>query len=670
MNGAIGHAGVALGLLGACAGMVVLALGLMRRDARLLRLGPRVVVVVAGGAMLATFAMERGLITHDFSLAFVAANNSRETPLLYCVTGMWSALQGSILLWALVLSGYLVAMGAAFRRRREDRLAAWAMIVALGVAVFFFALMLGPADPFASTLGPVPRDGSGPNPLLQDNTLIAFHPVFLYVGLVGFTVPFAFAVASLVTGRVGEGWLTETRRFTLVAWGALSVGIVLGAWWSYQTLGWGGFWGWDPVENAAFLPWLTGTAYLHSVMIQERRGLLRIWNLSLLIATFALTILGTFLTRSGVLVSVHSFSNSGIGPSLLGFFGLVVALGVGLIAWRGDRLSSSGSIDAPVSREGAFLLNNLLFAAFAFVVLLGTTFPLLAEALNGQTLSIGRPFFDTFAVPIGIALLFFMAVAPALPWRKASPGVLRRRLVVPAWAAAATVFACVLGGVRGLTPLAAFGLGAFAGASALRQLVLAGVAARRHGLGVWRGVVGRANGGMVVHLGVVVIAVALTAASSFAHRAEVTIGRGATRSVDGHALTFLGWRAIDQPNQKGVQALVRVDGGGVFRPGISSFNGEQPVGTPSVDSSVLVDVYLSLSSGPASLPSGAPLVVDVYVQPLVLWLWVGGALVAAGALLAAVPGRRRRPTSPSSVLVPELETAVPGPHGVPVGARP
>src|SRR4030081_330197 len=227
--------------------------------------------------------------------------------------------------------------------------------------------MLGPANPFKSVAGAVPPDGRGPNPLLQNHPLMAFHPPMLYLGYVGFTVPFSFAIASLVTGRFGEGWLAETRRATLVAWGFLTIGVVLGAWWSYEVLGWGGGWAWDPVENASLLPWLTGTAYIHSVMVQERRGMLRVWNLSLLCATFSLTILETFLTRSGVLDSVHSFSESDIGPWLLSFFGLVVAVTIALIGWRGDRLRSPGTIDSPVSREAAFLINNLLFAAFAFV---------------------------------------------------------------------------------------------------------------------------------------------------------------------------------------------------------------------------------------------------------------------------------------------------------------
>jgi len=654
VNAALGHAGVLLALLAACAGIVTISAGLVTGRSAPLERARVYPYLVLGGLVVATVAMERALVTHDFSIAFVAHDNSRETPLLYSVTGMWSALQGSILLWALVLAGYVAFAAHRFRRRAADPVVAWALLVCLVVATFFLALMLGPSDPFAATPGAVPADGTGPNALLQDNLLIAFHPVFLYLGLVGFTVPFGFAIASLVTGRVGEGWLSETRRFTLFAWAFLTVGIVLGAWWSYQELGWGGFWGWDPVENAALLPWLTGTAYLHSAMVQERRGLLRVWNLSLLVATFSLTILGTFLTRSGITQSVHSFSSSGVGPALLGLFAAAVTAGVGLIGWRGDRLRSPGSIDSPVSREGAFLVNNLLFAAFAAVVLLGTVFPLVLQALDNQALSIGRPFFDAFTVPIGLALLFFMSVAPALPWRKAAPGVLRARLAVPAWIAALVLVGCVAGGVRGLTPLVAFTLGAFAASVAGRQLVLAARASRRHGTGAWRGVVGRANGGMVVHIGIVLIAVGLTAATSYAHSTELAFRPGQTLRFDGHVLTFEHWSRVVTPSEVAYTAVFRVDGGR-FAPGIGSFNGSaEGTDIPAVDSSLVDDVYLSVGNAPSSPRPGQGVTVDVYVQPLVLWLWVGGAVTAAGAVLAAIPGRRRRPTDPSSVALPEL----------------
>jgi len=640
MNAVAGQIGVALGLLSAALGVAAVVVGLLTGRRSLLEAAPKATIGVLAGALLATAAMEHALLTHDFSLAYVADNNSRQTPLLYSITGMWAALQGSILLWALVLAGYLAIMGRRFRRRTADPLVATALLVALVVAVFFFGLMAGPANPFVTVSGPVPANGLGPNALLQDNVLIAFHPVFLYLGFVGFTVPFSFAIAALATGRLGEGWLIETRRFTVIAWAFLTVGVVMGAWWSYQVLGWGGFWAWDPVENAALLPWLCATAYLHSVMVQERRGLLRVWNLSLLIAAFSLTILGTFLTRSGVLVSVHSFTDSSaIGPALLAFFGLVVATGVGLIAWRGDRLRSPGSIDSPVSREGAFLVNNLLFAAFAVVVLIGTVFPLFAQAIGHQQLTVGTPYYDSITVPLGFALLFFMAVGPALPWRKGTSELLRHRLAAPAFLAVAVLLACVIGGVRGLTPLAAFGLGAFAGGSALRQLVLGVKAAHRAGFGPWRGVVGRSNGGMVVHLGVVIVAIGLAAATSYGHRTTFELRSGQTVLYEGHRIEYRGARTFAEPNRSGIVGTVLVDGV-AFHPAISDYPGYEGIATPAVDSSIRDDVYLTLSN--VSANGRGPAAIGVVDQPLVLWLWAGGVLTALGALMAAVPGRRRR----------------------------
>jgi cytochrome c-type biogenesis protein CcmF len=656
-NAALGHAGVLLGLGAAVVGIAVIAAGIVRGRPELARSGRLYAPLMLAGAVLATIAMERALLTHDFSIAYVAANGSRSTPTLYTVTGLWSALAGSILLWGLVLSGYVVAMVWRFRRQARDPLVSWATLVTYVVAAFFFALMAGPADPFRAVSGPVPADGLGPNVLLQDNPLVAFHPPMLYLGFVGFTIPFAFAVASLVTGRIGEGWLLATRRWTLFAWGFLTVGIVLGAWWSYQVLGWGGFWAWDPVENASFLPWLCATAYLHSVLVQERRGLLRVWNLSLLVATFALTILGTFLTRSGVIESVHAFSDSDIGPLLLGFFGLVLAVGVGLIAWRGDRLRSPGGIDSPVSREGAFLVNNLLFVGFAFVVLLGTVFPLLYEALRGAQVSVGRPYFDTMTLPFVLALLFLMAIGPALPWRKADMHVLAMRLLLPAWAAAATVTLCVIAGVRGLLPLAVFGLGAFALGSNVRQLALATRAAHRHGVGAWQGIVGRANGGLVVHVGVVVIAVAIAASSAFGERGEVTLLAGTSARFAGHRVTFVGFDLVRTPARQATEALVKVDGAGPYRPAVSQFGaGTEAVGTPAIASNPLVDVYLTIDALPTG--QGGPVVLGVTVQPLVVWLWVGGAIVILGALLAAIPGRRRRATDPVSAPLPAVAAVV------------
>jgi cytochrome c-type biogenesis protein CcmF len=661
VNGALGHTGVLLGFVAALAGVTVIAVGLARGRSSTTRHGQVYAPLVLLGGVIALVAMEHALLAHDFSLSYVAANNSRATPWLYSFTGLWSALAGSILLWGVVLGGYATAMVWRFRRRAGEDLVGWATLVVYVVAAFFFGLMLGPADPFKHVVGAIPPNGPGPNALLQNNPLVLIHPPMLYLGLVGFTLPFAFAVASLITGRLDEDWQGETRRWTLFAWAFLTMGILLGAWWSYQVLGWGGFWGWDPVENAALLPWLVGTAYLHSVMVQQRRGLLRIWNLSLVVAAFSLTILGTFLTRSGVIQSVHSFTESTIGPLLLGFFGLVLVTGVGLIAWRGDRLHSVGGIDSPISREGAFLANNLLFVGFAFVVLLGTVFPLLYEALNGGTqVGVGAPYFNRFFVPVGLGLLFLMAVAPALPWRKTSVAILRGRLAVPAAIGVAVVVTCVAAGIHGVEPLLAFGLGGFAAASAGRSLLLSvrgayrgalssGASSNRAILSGWRGFVGRANGGMVVHIGVVVIAVGLAAATSFLHRTEVHLAPGQTATFAGHTVEFVGTRAVTSPSHSSFEAVLRVDGRGAFSPAVSQFGtGSATVGTPAIDSSWRDDLYLTIASIP---DKGTVWTFGVVEQPLVMWLWIGAGLVGVGSVLSAIPGRRRRPTDPVSAPV-------------------
>lgn len=641
MNAALGESAVLLALLGAVAGIVTIVAGLVKGRPNLVRIGRSYTWLILLGAVIATIAMQRALIGHDFSLSYVAHNDSRETPLLFRVTAMWSALEGSILLWSLILAGYLAAVAIHFRKRIHEPIVGWATAVGYAVAAFFFGLMLTVSNPFSTVTGSLPTDGPGPDPLLQNHILVAFHPPILYLGLVGFTVPFCFAVASLITGRVGEGWMAETRRWTLFAWAFLSGGIVLGAWWSYQVLGWGGYWAWDPVENAAFIPWLTATAYLHSVMVQQRRGMLRVWNLSLIMATFSLTILGTFLTRSGVLASVHSFSVSAIGPVLLGFFGLVVASAVGLLMWRGDRLRSPGRIDSPLSREGAFLANNLLFGAFAVVVLLGTVFPLIAQSVNGQQVTVGGPYFDKMTMPIVVCLLFLMAIAPVLPWRKASGELLRQRLVWPASAAATVLALCVITGVRGFNPLLAFTLGAFAAASALRQLI---IAVRRQG---GRGFVGRVNGGMIVHLGVIMIAIAFAASHSFAHQSQVSLRSGQSATVGGHGVTLLGTQTVRSAQKTSLEARVRVDNAGVYRPAISQYPfANDTVGTPAVRSTPQTDVYLTLAAPP---DGNGVAVIGVIVEPGVMWVWLGGLVVVGGTALAAFPGRRRRRIEPVSM---------------------
>lgn len=660
MNNALGTAGIVLGFAASVGGVLTLAAGLRRGRPQLLAIGRSYAWLTLAGAVMAVIIMERALITRDFTVGYVAQVGSHRTPALFNMAALWSALEGSLLLWVLVLCGFTVLVAQRFRDRLGDPLVGWALLTMFVVCIFFFALLIGPANPFVHVDPPPGFDGPGPNPLLQNHVLMAFHPPILYLGYVGFTVPFAFAVAALATGRLGEGWLLETRRWTTIGWGCLTAGIILGGWWAYEVLGWGGYWAWDPVENASLLPWLTGTAYLHSVMVQERRGMLRVWNLSLLCATFSLTILGTFLTRSGVLDSVHAFSDSDLGAWFLSFFGLTVAVTLGLIAWRGDRLRAPGSIDSPLSREGAFLANNVLFAAFAFVVLLGTVFPLIVEALTGDRLTVGRPYFDRMAVPLGLALLFLMAVAPMLPWRKASGELLSQRLFWPAWAGVTTVVLAVLLGARGLAPLVAFGLGGFAGGAALRQVVLAG---RRQG---WRGLVGRTNGGMIVHIGVVLIAVALAASNSYDTEAELAMNEGDRATVAGHEIVYQGMRTVQESNQTSIRAAVVVDGQ-LHEPARNRFpEGTQEIGTPSVQSSLSRDVYLALARIPDEGAGGeGGIVLRVIVQPMVMWLWIGGGVMAVGTVLAVFPGRRRRdPLQPVSAPVPGVSSRDDGARAV------
>ncbi len=641
MNRALGVAGLVVALGAAVLGIAVVLYGIRSRRPAQMRMALPYAVIVLIGAVTSVLAMQLALAQRDYSVLYVAEHGSSTTPLLFNIASMWSALEGSILLWGLILAGYLTVVASKFRSRLDDPLVGWALITMFVICVFFFGLMLTAANPFQANVAPPGYDGPGPNPLLQNHVLMAFHPPMLYLGYVGFSVPFAFAIAALVTGRVGEGWLVETRRWTLFAWGFLTAGIMLGAWWSYEVLGWGGYWGWDPVENASLLPWLTGPAYLHSVMVQERRGMLRVWNLSLLCATFALTILGTFLTRSGVVESVHAFSSGTVGPLLLGFFALFVVVSVGMIGWRGDRLRSAGRIDSPLSREGAFLANNVVFAAFAFVVLLGTVFPLVIEATRGDTLSVGPPYFDRMTTPIGLTLLLLMAVAPVLPWRKASGELLRDRLWWPAWTGVASLIAAVAIGATGVASLLAFGLGGFAAGSALRQI---GLATRRQG---WRGFVGRANGGMVVHLGVIVIGVALAASMSYVSQAEFDLEQGQTARMAGHTVEYLGSRTVDRDNRVELVAEVRIDGTAVYEPSLNRYRQSgQTVVTPSVRTGLTRDVMLSIVRAPGE--DDPTLGLRVTVQPLVVWLWVGGFVVALGTVLALFPGRRRNPLDPVS----------------------
>jgi cytochrome c-type biogenesis protein CcmF len=652
MKASLGSLAVALGFAAAVTGAVLAGVAARRRDPRMTRTARTFVWIVLAAAVAAVAVMEWALLSHDFSLRYVAENGSRETPTLFTVASLWAALAGSILLWTLILSIHLAFAAFRWRRHSQDPLIGWATSVAFVAAAFFFGLMLGPANPFRSVIGAVPSDGTGPNPLLQNHPMMAFHPPLLYLGYVGFTIPFALAIAALISGRVGEQWLRLTRGATLIAWSCLTGGIVLGAWWSYEVLGWGGYWAWDPVENAALIPWFTATAYLHSVIVQERRGMLRVWNLSLLIATYCLTILGTFLTRSGVVNSVHAFTQSAVGPTLIAYLAAVAVIGLALLAWRGDRLHAPGRIDSPLSREAAFLGNNLVLTGLAVVVVTGTVFPLLAEGLWGQQLSVGEPYFNRLTGPLGLTLLLLMAVAPLLPYRAADPTQLRRRLLGPTAAGTATVVVVVAAGVRGVLPVLAFGLAATTVWSILSVVASAVhsrartsgehlVRAAAHTVATNR----RRYGGLLVHLGVVVLAVGLTASHNYSSHREVDLARGQSATVGGYTVTYLDTVDHNAGNKLTKSARIRVvhhgDDLGIYTPSLSIFRGATTaIGTPSVHPGLTRDVYLTLTSSP---DDRGRVTLGVFINPLVTWLWLGGMIMVAGAVVAGWPRRRGRP---------------------------
>lgn len=599
---------------------------------------------LVGGAALAMAALEVALLADDFSIRYVAENHSRDTPLLFTIAAGWAALEGSIVLWGLVLAGY--ALWTARGITEGDRVGAAALAVIGTVAVFFFGLMLTSADPFV-TVSPIPADGFGANPLLQNHVLMAFHPPMLYLGYVGMTVPFAFAIAALLAGDGTTAWLERTRRWTLIAWSFLTLGILLGAWWSYEVLGWGGYWAWDPVENASFLPWLTATAFIHSAVVQRRRGMLQAWNVALVIGTFALTILGTFLTRSGVVASVHSFTQSAVGPALLGFLLVVVVAGYGLFAVRGHLVASTPRLDSLMSREGVFLLNNLVLALFAFVVLIGTLYPMLVEAFSGDRVSVGAPWFDRAAVPISIVLLGALAVGPVTPYRHARFAVLWERLRSPLQVAALATAAAALAGVTAVTVLGTLALAMLAVAAIVRQ-AHATARTRPHGYaGLYRSDPGY-WGGMVSHIGVAMLAVAIAFSGSFDSRDTITLDPGGSAAVHGYTLTYTGPFLDDDPHRTLVGATVEVTRGGsgvaTLQPALARYpNQLQAIPTPSVHTGLREDLYLSL----VRIEEGtARVTLDVFRFPLMWLLWLGGLVTVAGGTLSFVGRRRRRSLTP------------------------
>ncbi|CAN5128392.1 heme lyase CcmF/NrfE family subunit [soil metagenome] len=648
MRSLLGTAALAGGLTTSASATVwwLLAAGGRRTESRARAMTWGMLACAAAACAVLVWA----LVVHDFSVRYVAENGARAVPLYYTVISLWAALEGSLLLWLLVLAGYGV-LAMRVTHPRAAGLHPWAMAVICAVAVFFFGLAFFAGNAF-EVVSPVPPDGPGPNPLLQDHPLMGVHPPLLYLGYVGLTVPFAYAVAGLVTGRTGRGWLFAARRWTLFAWTCLTAGVLLGAWWSYEVLGWGGYWAWDPVENASILPWFTATALLHSFMVQERRATLRVWNLALAASTFLLVVVGTFLTRSGVVASVHSFTQSAIGPALLGFL-VAVGVGVGaLFVWRADRLGPDEPLDSALSREAMFLGNNVVLVGLAFTVLLGTVFPLAVEALDGQRVSVGAPYFNRMAVPLALALVLLMGVGPLVPWGVADPRALGRRLAVPASVGLVTVGVLGLGGLRGVGPLLTFGLATFVAATILAQFVNgAGLARAATGAG-WPRALGiavarrrRLYGGLVVHAGVVLAAVAIAASSTYGLEGERRLSVGESFAVGDYTARLTAIEPERTPRRMAITAHVALskDGRpmGVHAPALSFYPAAtQAIGTPSVETRASEDAYLVLASVNDERTEAT---IRLAVNPLVLWLWIAGGVMVAGSLLAGWPARRRQP---------------------------
>jgi cytochrome c-type biogenesis protein CcmF len=649
MTATLGRTLILLALLVSAAGAVVAFAAGRARSAAGARWAERFAYMFAALMVAANLVMVYALLAHDFSVSYVAQVGSRAVPTWVTIVSLWSSLEGSILFWGLVLGAYVAGATWATHERHPDY-APYAIGTWLACGTFFAFLIAGPAQPFVTVPNP-PADGPGPNPLLQNHVLMAIHPPFLYLGYVGMTIPFGLAAAALLSGRLGPDFLRALRTWLLLPWTFLSVAIVLGGWWAYEVLGWGGYWAWDPVENASFLPWLTATAALHSALLMERKGTLKAWTVTLVMATFLLTILGTFMTRSGVFNSVHSFTQSEIGPTILVFLTTALAFSVALLSLRVDRLGAPMGSFAPKSREAMFLVNNLLFVLFTFTVLIGTVFPLIVEAVRGVQMSVGRPYFDRMAVPIGVALLFLMGVGPALPWGRATGAEARRALLPPLVGAAVAGGIALLLGVRHPWTVATIALAGYTAQVTLGELARpVRRRLRTQGQALAQAVEAqlrqgrRRTAGYVVHGAVVVIVVAIAVSSTLGHSREVQLARGQAVEVGGYTLTFLGADPVAEPHRQALVARVSVERGGrslgVLTPRMNYYpNQREPVGTPAVRSSWREDLYLSMVNVDAGRQT---LGLHAIVKPMVAWIWGATGVLGLSALAGLVPARGRR----------------------------
>ncbi|MCC7162984.1 MAG: heme lyase CcmF/NrfE family subunit [Anaerolineae bacterium] len=601
--------------------------------------------LIAGLATLAVVILEWALITHQFRFEYVASHVSRDQPLFYTITALWGGQQGSLLFWVWLLSlfGAIVLLQ---HPGESDPLIPWVIAFLAFTSAFFFSLLVFVSSPF-TLLAQAPADGIGLNPLLQDPGMI-IHPVTQYLGYVGFAVPFAFAFAALVTGKLGYDWIRTTRRWALFAWLFLSLGLLFGMRWAYVELGWGGYWGWDPVENAALIPWLTGTAYLHSVMIQEKRGMLKVWNLVLILLTFLLTILGTFITRSGVIQSVHAFGVSSMGPFFLAYIAAVLVVTVYFIYVRLDKLKEENRLDSMLSREATFLLNNLILLGAAVATLWGTVFPLISEVIVGKQITVAAPFFNQVNGPIFLALVLLMGVCTLIGWRRASPRHLVRNFMSPAAVAVVTMVVLMLIGVRDPYGLIALVAAAFVLTTILLEFYR-GTRARmrmyKENAAIAQAQLVNKNrrryGGYIVHLGVILAVIGIVGSTFFQTSAQQNLAPGQTVELGPYLVQFDRLTVTREPNAQVIGAdLVVFENGrqiDTMRPLKAYYPAADQMTTEvAVRTTMRDDLYVILAGwnddGSATL--------KVIINPLVLWLWVGFGVFILGTIITMLPDPR------------------------------
>ncbi len=628
-----------------------------------------------GAVFLAALVLVVSAFRNDFSIAYIFHHSNRSLPLPYKFAVLWSGQEGSLLFWSLLLSSYGLVLR--LRHKTDERLFAHASVIIAAVQVFFLLLLNFAAKPFGIMQGTLPDDGSGLNPLLQYPEMV-IHPPMLYLGYVGFTVPFAFALGALAMKYPGEKWIHITRRWTMVTWGFLTCGVFLGAHWAYSVLGWGGYWGWDPVENASIMPWFTGTAFLHSVMMQEKRGMLKTWNMWLIFSTFMLAIFGTFLTRSGVVNSVHAFAQSSIGDWFVSFLAVILATCLYFYAKNRSHLRSEHKLESLVSRESSFLFNNLLLLLACFTVLWGTLFPVLSEWVQGHKVTVGPPFFNKVTIPVALLLLLLTAVGPLLAWRRTSLESLKRNFLWPALGALATgVFLMATprawGSPFGLRPwndvsyfysLMVIMLSVLVGLTVASEFVRGGRVISRHtGQNLITSMLHLAHrntrryGGYIVHVGVIIIMIGF-AGSAFNQDTEKEMGFGDQLAIGPYTLVCRSYTQEENPNYTTEKAIMEVIKGGnlleTLYPESRFYTAsQQQQHIPTVRSTLKEDLYIVYEG--QNPDTGRP-IIKAHLNPLVSWVWIGVLVMIFGTIVALVPN-----AAPARVAVPaRLE-------GVPVG---